>query len=265
VGTEEYLPDQSSGAITNSVHRSMAIEPLWVIARIQDAELNATADPMLAAQKDAFAAYPYTAANPSPKLPPDDPTSTDRPYAWGFFDTLYPDANGVCTATLNASDIVLPDIPAHTWTAYDYSTTPPSPTTMMQDDQPETHLRYEWRNVQVVQKGPNVGQLAFADLTITRDGCQAQYHVALLSPQTTCNSTMTDANGNPLPDVSQCSPTAVPDVPSPTIAQLYGTGLPAGVPVECKDLNAAPASADAGTAGGGSTPDWECVPTQTAP
>jgi hypothetical protein len=259
VATEEYLPDQSNAAITNSVHRSMAIEPLWIINRIQDAELNQGGDGGL--PPDAgFSNYPYTTMSSSPKPPPDDSTRTDRPYAWGFFDSLYPNSSGVCTATLNASDLVYPEIPAHMITMYPMQ---PGPG-MMQPDQPQTQVRYEWKNVQVVLAGASVGQQMFADLTVTRDGCRAQYQVALLSPQTTCAGTTLDMNGNPLPDRSQCSPTAVPDVPNPTVAQLYGSGLPVGVSVDCKDMNAVPGPADAGT-GAGAGPDWECVPTKTSP
>jgi hypothetical protein len=258
-GTEEYLPDQSDPAATDSLHRSMAIEPLWIISRIQDAELNQGGDGGL--PEDAgYSTYPYTAANSAPKLPPDDPTSTDRPYAWGFFDSLYPDSNGICTAKLNASEMDYPLIPAHMPSMY----SPPNldPTT----DQPATHVRYEWKNIQVIQTGANVGQQLFGDLTITRDGCTADYHVALLSPQTTC--AMIDDAGNTSGDPGQCTATAVPNVPNPTVAQLYGSGLPAGVPVACVDLDMLPPGFDAGAGEGGSSappPDFECVPTKTAP
>ncbi len=196
-----------------------------------------------------------------PKAPPDDATRTDRPYVWVYCDGIYPDSNGVCTAKLQVSDLVYPDIPAHSTVAY----TNPMQTSGPQPDQPETHVRYEWTNVNVIQTGASVGQQLFADLTITRDGCQATYHVSLLSPLTPCAGNTMDMNGNPLPDLSQCSPTAVPDVPKPTVAQLYGSGLPVGVPVECKDLNALPTAADAGPGGGGTSPDWECLPVKRAP
>jgi hypothetical protein len=226
-----------------------------------------------------FSTYPYLANN-APPAPPADPTNTDRPYAWGFFDSLYPDSNGVCTAHLNASVIDLPDIPAHTINTYSNPTqsglypnppdaAPPLPGTalgMQQPDQPATHVEYTWTNVRVAQQSASVGNELWADLTLTRDGCTAQYHVALLSPQTPCAGT--DNAGNPIADVSQCSPTSVPDVPNPTQAQLYGSGLPVGVPVDCMDINALPPGFDAGAEGGGgsgASPDFECVPTKTAP
>jgi hypothetical protein len=255
VGTEEYLPDQASD-VTNTEPRSMAIEPLAIIYRIQDAELNQGGDGGLPVDA-GFSSYPYTATNPQPKLPPDEPKSTNRPYAWGFFDSLYPDENGVCTATLNASDLVYPDIPAHTVTKYTYSPgSPPMVESVTQEpDQPETHIRYEWKNVRALIAGSSVGQQLFADLTITRDGCQAVYRVSLLSPQVTC--AVTDADGNVIGhDPSICSSNAVVNSPMPTPQQLYGSGLPEGVPVDCVDLNAGVM---------GATPDWECLPTKWSP
>lgn len=256
VGTETYLPDQANAAATNSEHRSMAIEPLDIIARIQDAELH-QGDNGALPKSPAFSGYPYTTQNPMPKAPPDDASSTNRPYAWGYFDSLYPDKNGVCTATLNASDLVYPDIPAHKINTYEYNPgeQPKIVSSEDQPDQPETHIRYEWKNVKTVISGASVGQQLFADLTITRDGCQAQYHVSLLSPQVTC--AIVDANGNITGhDKSICSSNAVVNSPMPTPQQLYGSGLPLGVPVDCVDLNAGAA---------GATPDWECVPTKWAP
>ncbi len=174
-----------------------------------------------------------------------------RPYAWGYFDTFYPDADGVCTVTLNPSDLVYPDIPAHM--------------AMMNPlaDRPETHVRYEWKNVEVIVQEAAVGQQLFADLTITRDNCQAHYKVALLSPRTSCANI--DDQGNTFGDPTICSASAVPDVPNPTIGQLYGSGLPDGVPVACQDLNASPAAGDGGGGGSSAPPDWECVPTKTSP
>jgi hypothetical protein len=289
--TEEYLPDQSDPAVTNGQPRSMAIEPLWILQRIQDAELN-QGDGGFGVHTDAgteqglppnagYGTYPYLANN-APPAPPADPTSTDRPYAWGFFDGLYPDSNGVCTAHLNPSVIDLPDIPAHAINLYSNPTqsglypnpgdaAAPLPGTalgMEQPDQPSTHVEYRWTNVRVALQGASVGQELWADLTITRDGCTAQYHVALLSPQTPCAAT-DDAGNTTGPDLSQCSPTAVPNVPNPSVAQLYGSGLPVGVPVACVDLNALPPGFDAGAGGDGggssSSPDYECVPTKTGP
>lgn len=272
VGTEEYLPDQSNGSITNTVHRSMAIEPLWIINRIQDAELNQGADdagPGLPLDA-GFSNYPYTAMNQQPPLPPADPTSTDRPYAWGFFDSIYPDSNGICTATLNASDIVLPDIPAHNVTVY--SNPMQGGVDSPQDEQTSTHIVYAWSNVKTVILGASVGQQLFANLTITQDDCQAKYQVSLLSPQVSC--AVTDAMGNVTGhDKSICSPTAVVTTSMPTPQQLYGSGLPTGVPVDCVDLNAGTGgggddgggAGDGGGGGGGASPDWECVPTKWSP
>ncbi len=75
---------------------------------------------------------------------------------------------------------------------------------------------------------------------------------------------MDDAGNAIGPDISQCSATAMPDVPMPSQGQLYGSGLPVGVEFECIDLNALPAGFDAGGAGGGS-PDYECVAKKSQP
>ena len=87
--------------------------------------------------------------------------------------------------------------------------------------------------------------------------------MALLSPQTPCANTGPD--GGTVADETQCSPTQVPNLPAnPTQQQLYGSGLPVDVPTECADLNALPAGFDAG-AGGGASPDYECLPTKPGP
>jgi hypothetical protein len=266
VGTEEYLPDQSNGSITNTVHRSMAIEPLWVINRIQDAELNegdTGQDGGPGLPLDAgFQNYPYLGGNAMPQLPPADAMSTDRPYAWGFFDTIYPDSSGVCTAQLNKSDIVLPDVPAHNVNVY--SSPAQGGVNTPQADQPATHIIYEWSEVKTVILGASVGQQLFANLTITQDDCQAKYQVSLLSPQVSC--AVTDADGNVTGhDQSICSPTAVVNTSMPTPQQLYGSGLPVGVPVDCVDLNASAGGGGDGGGGGSASPDWECVPTKWSP
>jgi hypothetical protein len=279
VATEEYLPNQADPSVTNSVHRSMAIEPLWIINRIQDAELNEgdggniPADSGLLGLSSSFSDYPYTGdsgANPMPALPPDDAKNTDRPYAWGFFDALYPDSKGICTAQLNPSVIDLPEIPAHTVNWYSSPDESAQGVSVggMEPDQPATHVEYTWTNVRTLQTGSSVGQQMWADLTITRDGCTASYHVALLSPQTPC-ATFDDAGNQNGADLSQCSATAMPNVPNPTTNQLYGSGLPVGVPFDCVDINALPAGFDAGGDGGGggssSSPDYECVLTNMGP
>jgi hypothetical protein len=286
VGTEEYLPDQANASITNSTPRSMAIIPLWVLNRMQDAEINegdGGCPPLFDAGSmgapyltPSYSDYPYTGdsgSNPMPEAPPADPKNPKRPYAWGFFDSLYPDSNGVCTATLNPSVVDLPDIPAHTVNWYgspDQSNNLPgdppgtmcngndvsgTPLGQLQPDQPATHVEYTWSNVKVLLQGASVGQQFWADLTITRDNCTARYRVAVLSPFTNCPN----PDGGPGGDQSQCTPTQPANLPAnPTQQQLYGSGLPVDVPTQCTDLN----SPDGGAS---SSPNYVCMPTKTGP
>ncbi len=175
--TEEYLPDQSNADVTNSTPRSMAIEPIWILNRIQDSELNegdggyeydsGDAGLVPGLPEAGFSSYPYNSSNPPPALPPADPGNEDRPYSWGFFDSLYPDSNGICTAHLTPSVIDLPDVPAHAINQYsnpvqsglypnpDNSPDPLNGTalSMLQPDQPATHVEYTWTNVKVAQTG----------------------------------------------------------------------------------------------------------------
>jgi len=253
--TEEYLPNQE-GPASDTQRRSMAIELLWLVDRIIDAKVWASADPALQAQSAELANYPYTTANPSPALPPDDEKNTNRPYAWGFFDGFYPDSNGVCTATLNASDMTYPAVPAH---SYIDPEDEDHMAVIDVDPVDATHVKYEFKEVKNVIQGASVGQQAFAELTMERDDCQATYHVSILSPLVTCESAELDDKGRHKADPGQCSSEAVANVADPTPQQLYGSGLPAGVEFKCEDMNEGdPADMDY-------APEWKCIPTRQNP
>jgi hypothetical protein len=112
LGVESYVPTPSDPNSGNEVG-SIALQPEWLGARIEDAQLNAATDPSLASSQAVLANYPYgTGAAPAP--PPNGAPSTNFPYAWGKFDTVFPDADGICkVSSLTVSHIVYPEIPAH--------------------------------------------------------------------------------------------------------------------------------------------------------
>src|SRR5262249_21741857 len=109
--------------------------------------------------------------------------------------------------------------------------------------------RYEWSNFRVIVTTASLGVEAFAHLIITRDGCQAEYDVSMLAPRVNC--TVVDSMGNAvmpaMGDQSLCNGTAGPSNP-------YGSGINPNVPVHCEE-----------TGSDTQNPDFECLPTKTAP
>jgi hypothetical protein len=250
-GFETFFPSPTDPNQTQEPN-TLALKPEWIGDRIQDAQVNAAVDPTLpAAERMALANYPYVNGGAPPLLPA-DPSSTNRPYAYGSFDSVYPDANGICTATLTASDMDYPDIPAHSVIVSipdDGSYVSGAPTCPgTQPDTPDTHVRYEWSNFRAIVTDQSLGLEAFADVSITRDGCQANYHVSMLSPRVEC--TALDNMGNPVvpaqPDPTLCNPNASQKNP-------FGSGIHPGIQVECDQV------------GDPASPDYECMPTKTAP
>ena len=223
LGTELYLPSPADPN-QDTEKRSMAIKAEWIGNRIQQAIAAGDTN------------YPYGSEGPPPS-PPDEPTRVDRPYAWGTFDQFYPDSNGVCKATLAASDLPYPAINDANG----------------KEIVPKTTVRYEWSNVRVIVNGSSVGQRILAHLILTQDYCQGEYDVDILAPRVNCNEYGPDGQLTGKGDESQCLPGATPDVPQPSAQQLYGSGLPSYLPLECKNL---------GGSGEGMSPapDWECVP-----
>lgn len=247
LGFESFFPDPLDPNEA-SEPTGLALKAEWIGDLMQDAQLNAALDPSVpAAQRAGLANYPYVNGG-EPPLPPAEPTNVDRPYAYGAFDTVYPDSQGICTATLTPSDMEYPDVPAHTVIVSvpgdgSYVSAPGT-----QVDTPATHVRYEWTNFRAIVTDLSLGVEAFANVTITRDGCKADYQVSMLSPRVQC--TALDDMGNPLvpaqADPSLCDPNASQTNP-------FGSGIHPGIPVSCEQVGSA------------SSPDYECMPTKMAP
>ncbi len=112
IGVESYVPTPSDPNAANEVG-SMALQPEWLGAEFEDAQLNAATDPTLPpATASAFANYPYPGGAPAP--PPNGPAGANYIYSWGKFATVFPDASGICKVpTLGTSSLDYPAIPAH--------------------------------------------------------------------------------------------------------------------------------------------------------
>jgi hypothetical protein len=253
LGLESFAPSPTDPG-QSTTPSSLALKTEWIGDLIQDAQVNAATDPRLSAvQQAGLAKYPYVTTEP-PRPPPDDSGRFDRPYSFGTFDSVYPDDSGVCHATLAPSDLAYPDVPAHRVVVPipgdgSYASANADGTPGMQADAPATHVRYDWANFRVVVSPESLGVEAFADLTVTRDGCQADYHVSILSPRVPC--TALDDSGNPiLPgrgDASLC-------VSAATATNPYGSGIEPSIPVRCEQVGFDPMA-----------PDFECMPTKTSP
>jgi hypothetical protein len=247
VGFEVFFPSPSDPNETTTPN-AVAIKAEWIGDRIQDAQVNAATDPAASPmQATALASYPYPNGD-APAPPPADAGNTRRPYAFGRFDSVYPDANDLCSATLAASEMDYPDVPAHKVSVSipgdgSYASAPGT-----QPDSPQTHVRYEWTNFRAIVSAESLGLQAFANLTVTRDGCAADYQVSLLTPRVPCAKL--DGMGNPVMppsgDATLCSPDAAPTNP-------YGSGIHPGIAVSCENV------------GGDANPDFECMPTRIAP
>jgi hypothetical protein len=246
-GIQTFVPNPADSNAHDEVN-SVALKAEWLGVRIadaRDAAGNADQNPDLASQSAALINYPYGTATP-PEPPPDGPPSTNFPYGFGKFDTVYPDGNSVCSvSTTSASDVTYPDIPPHNAPDPDNSDAPWAPV----DDQPETKVKYAWSNVRIFVNADSIGTQTFADLTITQDGCSIAVQASILSPKVSC----TDANGKA--DATLCDPL-------PTDANPYGSGIGQDIPTDCVDL--AVHTTDP-TDPNNPSQDFECVPTKFAP
>jgi hypothetical protein len=246
LGMQPFVPNPTAPSAPDTP-TLLAIKPVWLGERIADARDRAGSDPALKEMAEAMSSYPYGTADGAPRAT--DLKTTRRPYALGRFTTVFPDDNGVCRVpALNVSDLVYPLIPAHTYAD------PEDPTkTITVEEQPETSVKYVWKNVRVVQVAQSPGTQTFADLTITRDGCTASYSAAILVPRVSCGKT--DAAGKTVAEPKFCNP-------DPNETNLFGSGISQGVPYACEDLSSDPAEPEKNDP---ANPDFVCVSTRTEP
>jgi hypothetical protein len=251
-GVESYVPsptDPNAGSEPGSI----AIKAEWIGNRIFEAEQASL--PLLntsftSDQYAELANYPYGTGK-APDPPPTGAPSTNFPYAWGAYDTVYPDpSTGLCqVTTMRASDMDYPAIPAHQdcnendsscltgGAPGDAADFPPTDV----DAVPETKVKYAWSNVRTFVTPTSIGAQTFGDLAITQDGCTVSYHVSILVPRVQCN--VTDDNGNVIGnDPKLCDPNPDGD------ENPQGSGITQAVTPSCENI------------GSKDNPDWECLP-----
>jgi hypothetical protein len=251
IGVESYPADPTDPNAANTP-ASMALQPEWLGARIEDAQLNAAVDPALdSATQTAMASYPYASASAVPPAPPQG-TGANHPYAWAQFDSVTPDSAGICRVQDMISELDYPDIPAHAAaqqiaspigvTNADGSAGPGTYIVSGDSvpDQPATHVKYAWSNVRVYVSAAQTGNQTYGDLTVTQDGCSISYHVSILVPRVMCAGS--DAAGNTIADPTLCDP------------QPNGPNNPSGSGI---NVNVAPSCENIGTK---DNPDFECLP-----
>jgi hypothetical protein len=226
LGVEAYTPNPEDPNYASELY-SMAIKAEWLGVRILDAQSNAN-----------LPNYPYATADDIPAPPPNGKPGTNFPYAWGQFDSIYPDANGICHIADMASDLTYPDVPEHM--GADVNGNP-----VDVPDQPATHVQYAWTNLRTYVSVQAEGVQAYGNVAITVDDCTINYSVAILIPRVQCGSTTdVDSNGNSLSgDQTQCDPN--PDGPN----NLYGSGINEFVSPVCTNVSNDPANSD-----------FECLP-----
>lgn len=251
IGVESYPVDPTDPNAANTP-ASIALQPEWLGARIEDAQLNAAVDSTLSASDQAaMASYPYGSASAVPTPPPQG-TTANFPFAWAQFESVTPDSAGICRVQDMLSDLQYPDIPAHAaaqqiasplgQTLSDGGAGPGTYVVATQSvpDQPATHVKYAWTNVRVYVSAAQTGNQTYADLTVTQDGCTIGYHVSILVPRVMCGTT--DANGNTVADPTLCDPNPNgPNNPS-------GSGINSNVTPSCENI------------GTKDNPDFECLP-----
>jgi hypothetical protein len=129
------------------------------------------------------------AANGESVMPPVvDANTMHHLYALGKFDNAFPDGNDICTISkMDTAELDLPVVPAHMDADMN-----------MVDEQPATHITYQWSNVRIIVKAESIGTQTFAHLKYTRDACTAEFDVSILTPEVSCD------DGNGMPDQSKC-------------------------------------------------------------
>jgi hypothetical protein len=245
VGIQSYVPSPADPDATNKVN-SLALKAEWIGTRIQDAQQNAATDDALKPKWAELLNYPYgTAQEPAPPPGPDgNSPGTNYPYSFGKFDAVYPDANNLChVPSMSASELDYPDIPKHQIPNPDFDDTQPedpdnNPKMIPEDEQPATHVKYEWSNISVRVSADSIGTLTRGNVAITQDECSVSYEFALLTPKVGCGK---DQGGTQVADPTACSPVATDENP-------YGSGIGEDISTTCENIGTKDA------------PDFECLP-----
>jgi hypothetical protein len=230
LGVESYTPNPEDPNYANELY-SMAIKAEWIGVRIVDAQSITDAN-----GNQTFPYYPYTSAADTPAPPPNGKPGTNFPYAWGQFESIYPDPNGICHVANMTSDLTYPDVPAHTGTDTNGNS-------VAVPDQPATHVQYAWTNVRTFVTASVQGVQTYANLTITKDDCTISYSVSILVPRVQCPSSSDPTVG----EQAICDPN--PDGPD----NLYGSGISEFVSPVCENVSNDSAN-----------PDFECLPPTSA-
>ncbi len=129
------------------------------------------------------------------------------PYSLGRFTTKEPEAEFCDAGGLTEASVTAPEIPSEEEGG---------------DPLPATSIQASWKNLSVYVTPEAPGTQLKADLTLTEDGCTAEYHVVALWPAISCD----DGEGNPAPEY--CAPE-----PPEGSGLAYGSGISPDFPVEC--------------------------------
>lgn len=130
-------------------------------------------------------------------IDPTDPTFK-KESAIGVFETLLPNAKGVCTLKdISETEQNYPEV-TDTYVAelVDGGSVPQT------DVYPALSLRYKWENVRIISTAQFPGTLFEGKVTITEDACTAKYHVYGIHPIIDC-ITDEDCDPNPNPDAGR--------------------------------------------------------------
>lgn len=134
-----------------------------------------------------------------------DPNPDHRTFAIGKFNSIHPDASGICT---------VPEMePAELERG-------PVPTNRAPD--PAIHVKHTWKNVRFLVTPALTGVAFEADLTYEQDGCVAEYKVTAISPAAWCD------RGKLEPDQALCASERDPDDP-----RFGGSGISPEFATEC--------------------------------
>jgi len=145
------------------------------------------------------------------------PDASSPPYALGAFASMKPDGAALCSVpTFAPAKKDIPVLPA----------VPDDPETEDEDESlpevPATSVQHAWSNLEVLVSEASTGTQFIGKLTVTEDGCTAEYEAWGLYPAVYCD----DGEGNPVD--AYCNAEPDPDAGLP-----IGSGINPDFPVHC--------------------------------